>query len=75
MFSTVLLYMKDWWLQVGGKKDALGSSNVGHKLLSLMGWAGKNCNFQDISKAGMRTPKKIPGSGSAEIKNRIRIRP
>jgi len=26
--------------KVGGKKDALGSSNVGHKLLSLMGWAG-----------------------------------
>jgi len=25
---------------VGGKSQALGSSNIGHKLLSMMGWAG-----------------------------------
>ena len=25
---------------VGGKAEALGGSNVGHKLLSLMGWTG-----------------------------------
>ncbi|XP_023330843.1 uncharacterized protein LOC111703196 isoform X2 [Eurytemora carolleeae] len=26
--------------KVGGKKEALGTGNVGHKLLSLMGWSG-----------------------------------
>jgi len=26
--------------KVGGKKEALGTTNVGHKLLSLMGWSG-----------------------------------
>ena len=36
---------------VGGKAEALGNSNVGHKLLSLMGWTGGGLGREGAGRA------------------------
>jgi len=36
---------------VGGKAEALGNSNVGHKLLSLMGWSGGGLGKEGAGRA------------------------
>ena len=46
---------------VGGKAESLGQSNIGHKLLSLMGWAGGGLGKEGTGRTEPVTATKLFG--------------
>ena len=59
--------------EVGGKSEAIGGGNVGHRLLRLMGWAGGGLGREGAGRAEPVTASKVfgrEGLGSSQAGGR-----